>query len=1048
MQQLRQLLKQREDEQAGVRLPNSRNAPLDELRRQHSQQAMQQQQPPQQQQQQPPQQQAWAPERGDDDPYAHAYTPSPASSGASAQRARSERQEPQPGPALRERPGSASAVRLAVLSAKHDPRRRPSAQHTPERSPLAPLDTNGCYAGGGFNTRAAVRHEPLQMLQTLAASDDGVHAVDAHGWSALHWAALEGQVEHAAALLDSGAEATRGSTSMLRQAHTHGLDRPPGTLPEDLARAPAEGRRSHGPVLKMLIAAAKGSFEVRREHKRKGDEALASEALHEAREHYNKALRAVPTFMEDSVVFQLSKLRRQVEDAIRENEQKQEDHRQAEHSRQSRSSVASTASMGTGRGRSESPSSDVGSGPNRPPRSTPASGGSGVHRTPPVQNQRVGNRWAPNGFSPSMDYDDHDKSGKAERQPERGSYSNSSDIRSNAGRWSNGTATSTPDVHAPIPTSARSSKSSSTVASSVSSPERSESQIDRDSSRRPQGSNARRKTEDSIRQSEQLSNAVRCGDTKLTVGDAAGAIAAVETGMRACHEMGVADLLRRACAQLESEMRAARDYAHRRDSEVYELSVGKKQAEDDANTIRGSMNDELETLQRSLDDSLRAHEATARELDSIRRDNGLAREDLARAQSREKELRDSWQTERNQMRGEVDKLTDQTDDLQQQLQEHTATKMTADAMCARSSEEILALQRQNTVCEERCRELDGLLRDERETVKRLQETERGSHDEHEKKLEAAKAVVKQWTSKCKQLKEEHAQVLSDSQRQTIAAEDKLRSSQEEVTRLKTELEQMASSWKDEVATLRRDRMKERKRADAEAARASELAQEASRSTAKSDSISSKLASAEAAARDAEAAARDAERLKREQEATSEELKKLRSEMDTLQAAQASDKDAISSLTLERDELAREVDETNSEWQSLQDEMSRLKEQLGQAIHGGEAAFLEANAAREQALRHERELSELRDKSKAEVRDLELEVDRLRKELSSTSQVVDRANRSVEDLQATLQAERSKLDGFEAKAKRHGEALKAAEEAAVRAHEAAEETVRGMMVNFR
>jgi chromosome segregation ATPase len=505
--------------------------------------------------------------------------------------------------------------------------------------------------------------------------------------------------------------------------------------------------------------------------------------------------------------------------------------------------------------------------------------------------------------------------------------------------------------------------------------------------------------------------------------------------------MAVADLLRRASAQLDSEMRAARDYAHRRDSEVYELSVGKKQAEDDANTIRDSMNDELESLRRNLDDSLRAHEATSRELETLRRDNELAREDLGRAQSREQQLRDSWQTERSQMRSEIDHLTDQSKTMQEQLQTHAATKMNADAMCARSTEEILSLQRQNAACEARCRELDELLCEERETVKRLEETKRGSQEETDKKLEGAKAVVKQWTTKCKQLKEEHAQALSDKQRQAAAAEEKLRATEQELRHLKSELEQMSSSWKDEVATLRRDRMKERKRADAEASRAADLAQQASRSSEKSESMSSKLAAAESAAR-------EAEQLKREHATMSEELKDLRLKMNSVQAAQAQDKDVISSLTLERDELAREVDETNLEWQSLQDEMNRLKEQLGKAIHGGEAAFLEANAAREDAQKHESELSKLRDQHQRAVRELEAEVDRLRSELSSTSSVVDRANRSVEDLQSSLQAERSKVDDLETKAKRQREAVTAAEEAAVRAHEAAEETVRGMMVNFR
>ena len=1045
MQQLRQLLKQREDELAGGIPPAQRSSPLDELKRQ---------------QMQPPHLEAWASAAeqqqlrmpmgsSSSDPYAHAYAPSPVSHPPHNPFQQSVTTE------LRERPGSASAVRLAVLSAKHDPRARPSQQHAAhERSPLAPLDANGgdVDVGGGFNTMGAARKEPWPMLQMLDASADGVNAVDAHGWSALHWAALEGKVEHVAALLDSGAEPARGSTAMMRQAHTHGLDRQPGPLPEDLARAPADGQRSHGPVLKMLLAAAKGCFDARREHKCKGDEAMAADSLHEAREQYTKACRAVPTFMEDSVVFSLTKLRRQVEDAIKENDRKEEDRRQADGSRQAPSS-ASRGGTGTGTGYSRSTSeSPYSVGSDRPPRAssrTPPlvrASQAGAHRRSPPDEQSP-ESYEHESSSGRPEYG-HSSSGKKDNHSSRHSpYSQPQDSRSQ-GRWSNGSAASLPEMNA-TPSSARSSRSSSTVASSVSSPERSGAQQDRASSRPPHGSHTICKSsETDTRRSEQLSNAVRCGDTKLTVGDAAGAIAAVETGMRECHEMGVADLLRRSSAQLESEMKAARDYAHRRDSEVYELSVAKKQAEDDASTIRGSMNDEVETLQRSLDDSQRAHEATAREMEAVRRDGEIVREDLARAQQREQQLRDSWQSERSQMRSEVEKLADQTEDLQGQLHEHKETKMTADAMCARSTEELLALQRENATGEQRCRELDRLLRDERDTIRRLEDSgqsfedeKRTFQDDSDKKLEAAKAVVKQWTSKCKQLKEEHAQVVDDRQRHAAAFEGKLRTTELEVARLKSELEETSNNWKDEVATLRRDRMKERKRADAEATRAAELAQEASRSTSESESISSKLAAAERAAR-------NAEKLEREHAEACKELRALRPELEALQAAQLSDKDTIARLSLERDELLREVDETNAEWQSLQDEMSRLKDQLGQAIHGGEAAFLEANAAKENSQKYEDQLSAQCEKSNAEVSALETELERLRKELSSTSGVVDRANRSVDELQTTLKAERSRVETLDAKAKRQAEAVTAAEEAALRAHEAAEETVRGMMANFR
>ena len=342
-------------------------------------------------------------------------------------------------------------------------------------------------------------------------------------------------------------------------------------------------------------------------------------------------------------------------------------------------------------------------------------------------------------------------------------------------------------------------------------------------------------------------------------------------------------------------------------------------------------------------------------------------------------------------------------------------------------------------------------------------------------------MVKQWTSKCKQLKEEHSRVLDDRGRRQQDSATALRKSENEVARLKSELEDMTNSWKEEVASLRRDRMKERKRAESEAARATELAEEAMRSTVESDAISSKLEAAERSAK-------HVERLTREQAETREELDRIRSEHESLSSSRAADQTKISALTLERDELAREVcpslktkkvgslqsdvwgtqvDETNSEWESLQREMARIKDQLGQAIHGGEAAFLDLTAAKEDSKRLEERLSA----KEADVAALQQEqgdsqprpivisyvvlrhafaggAGRLREELSSSCGVVERANRSAEELRTTLEEERRKMESVQAELKTQREAASAAEAAALRAHEAAEDTVRGMMTNLR
>ena len=48
---------------------------------------------------------------------------------------------------------------------------------------------------------------PSEMVARLTALHHSVDAYDEHGWTCLHWAALLGQVEHLAALLDSESEA-------------------------------------------------------------------------------------------------------------------------------------------------------------------------------------------------------------------------------------------------------------------------------------------------------------------------------------------------------------------------------------------------------------------------------------------------------------------------------------------------------------------------------------------------------------------------------------------------------------------------------------------------------------------------------------------------------------------------------------------------------------------------------------------------------------------------------------------------------------------------
>ena len=76
------------------------------------------------------------------------------------------------------------------------------------------------------------------MLNHLQTCSGGVNAVDAAGWSCLHWASLEGKEEHVAALLDSGAEATLTTTLPVDDERLPSGVRDAGTTASTLARFP------------------------------------------------------------------------------------------------------------------------------------------------------------------------------------------------------------------------------------------------------------------------------------------------------------------------------------------------------------------------------------------------------------------------------------------------------------------------------------------------------------------------------------------------------------------------------------------------------------------------------------------------------------------------------------------------------------------------------------------------------------------------------------------------------------------------------------------
>jgi hypothetical protein len=136
-----------------------------------------------------------------------------------------------------------------------------------------------------------LQRNPAVMLKELA-SRGGADLVDSYGWSCLHFAALHGKTEHVVALLDSGADALRGTTGSVSGLQTGG-ERGAGLTAVDLARAPAEGVPARTKVLKMLLAAEQGHWAQRCEYKRAGDVAVQRGEFTQAVESYSRARQAV-----------------------------------------------------------------------------------------------------------------------------------------------------------------------------------------------------------------------------------------------------------------------------------------------------------------------------------------------------------------------------------------------------------------------------------------------------------------------------------------------------------------------------------------------------------------------------------------------------------------------------------------------------------------------------------------------------------------------------------------------------------------------------------
>jgi hypothetical protein len=183
---------------------------------------------------------------------------------------------------------------------------------TPTPSMLQPPSS-----GSGPDCRTYVQVlQPAEMVAELRKAPYGVESYDANGWNCLHWAAHLGKPDHAAALLDSGANPLAPTTAALALP---GWEWPAGTPAESLARWPegehrvggdrgggggGGGGRGHQLCRGMLTAAARGGFKRRRESKARGDALMQDGSCVAAAAAYAEALGAVLQ-VKDSAVLQI-----------------------------------------------------------------------------------------------------------------------------------------------------------------------------------------------------------------------------------------------------------------------------------------------------------------------------------------------------------------------------------------------------------------------------------------------------------------------------------------------------------------------------------------------------------------------------------------------------------------------------------------------------------------------------------------------------------------------------------------------------------------------
>jgi hypothetical protein len=150
------------------------------------------------------------------------------------------------------------------------------------------------------------------------------------------------------------------------------------------------------------------------------------------------------------------------------------------------------------------------------------------------------------------------------------------------------------------------------------------------------------------------------------------------------------EVVRKAASQMESEMQAARDYAHARDGEIYQLTVAKKQAEDDAAAVRDTIQEQKRQVQTDLAAAARGHDTRLAELEAELQQKH--RVELDRQQGSFDRANREWHEERRGLRAEADRLAGDRSELEQRVARQKLELEATESMHSGTTAELQSLR--------------------------------------------------------------------------------------------------------------------------------------------------------------------------------------------------------------------------------------------------------------------------------------------------------------------------------------------------------------------